>query len=390
MSKNSKISNLSPASGPTRIVHDQAKSYQAWTLPTFDEHDGHIIESAEKKQQDKDAAEVKDNEIIEDVVEIVAPLTAAELDEITRTAQKEGYQVGYDEGHGQGLSAGMNEGLTKGEEEVRKKLEPELQRQAQLFSKIGNQMSSTFAQQQNELQPLLMDMVVGLAAQFIQSELQTSPLFLVGLIKDSVDALPSNGEDILIEINPEQRSLIAEHIKIDGVEWELKDNSALGTWDCKVSTSVSQVELDFQQRWKSLIEQFRAGRLVADTVVVEDELVPELLSAENLFSSPAPSVQNTATLDHDIVENNDVLVSGDRGESHGRNESTDIVENTELVENTKLVESSGAVEPLPAAEPPADVPENEIAAKLVDSPPTEPNLDDAASQSNVDANISPE
>jgi len=377
MSKNSKISNLSPANGPTRIVHDQANAYQTWSLPTFDEHDGHIIESAEKQQQDKVAAEVKNNEIVEDVVETVAPLTAAELDEITRTAQKEGYQVGYDEGHGQGLSAGMNEGLVKGEEEIRKKLEPELQRQAQLLSKIGSEMSTTFAQQQTELQPLLMDMVIGLAAQFIQSELQTSPKFLVGLIKDAVEALPSNGEDILIEINPEQRSLIAEHIKIDGVEWEIKDNPALGAWDCKVSTSVSLIKLDFQQRWQSLIEQFRAGRLVADAVVVEEEQGPELLSAENLFSSPEISAHNTEAsinstenFDQGVVENNSI-------DDHG------VVEN-QIIENDQVVENNGIVENAINA--------SENGASLVphDSPLAEQNPVDGAPQPNVDPNIPPE
>ncbi|MCV6626655.1 MAG: FliH/SctL family protein [Cellvibrionaceae bacterium] len=274
-----------PDPGP--VAQPESGEVHSWVLPSFDAEQDQIIATEEKRRQDQAAAELGEDELVEETEQTVEPLTVQQLEEIRLQAHKEGYQAGYDEGHHQGLSAGLSEGHEQGEREVRQRLEPELQANTQLLADLGAQLVQVYAEQQQQLQPLVEQMVLGLARQFVEREVSQGTEFLQQLIKQGIAALPSNGEDITIEVNPQQRHALAAELFIDELNWQLQENPELGLWDCRISTRISQVRLDFEQRWQTLLQQFEQGRLQAQNMPVDTPTPAEALPGDTPDNSEA-------------------------------------------------------------------------------------------------------
>lgn len=252
------------------------QEYSSWTLPSFDESSSSIISSEEKLAQDRAAAQVGDDESIDEFEQEVEPLTAQQLEEIRLQAHKEGYQTGYDEGQKHGLEAGLQEGRAQGEKDIRAELEPSLSGQTKQFSQIVDQLQRCHLEQQDQLKPLILNMVTGLARQFIEKEFQSSPGLLIDFIKKGIASLPGKPQELTIKLHPESLDTVKAALSIEDCQLSFSADESLGNWDCVVNSEHSRVELDFESRWEALLEQFSNGELAAS----EEEIQSQTLAAQ--------------------------------------------------------------------------------------------------------------
>lgn len=270
--------------------------FVSWTLPSFDKDNNGIVSSEEKIAQDRQAAEVAEDESIDDVEADVEPLTAQQLEEIRLQAHKEGYQAGYDEGRVHGVEAGTHDGRKQGEQAVRAELEPALKSETRLLSDLTSQIQSLVDQQQEQLKPLILNMVTGLTRHFIEGELQQNPAILNQLVAQGVQALPGKFEELTVYVHPEQREVISQTLTIPDVRITVKADNNLGRWDGRIQSEFSQVMLDFDARWQALLEQFDSGELSIEPSA-SDAAIQDYAET----SAPAAKISEELTQDLDAV-----------------------------------------------------------------------------------------
>lgn len=261
------------------ISAQDTDEFVSWTLPSFDQNTGDIIASEEKLAQDRRAGEIGENESIDELEAEVEPLTAQQLEEIRLQAHKEGYQSGYDEGHKHGLDAGTLEGRQQGEKSIRAELEPVLRSETQSLTELNRLLQLAFAEQQEQLKPLILNMVTGLARQFIEREFEQSPEHLNYCIQQGIRALPGKPDELVIQVHPDRQVVIQDTLKMPEGGFVVQANPDLGPWDCQLNNNCSQVTLDFESRWAALMEQFAQGNLAGDESsqnLAEEKLVEEL------------------------------------------------------------------------------------------------------------------
>ncbi|GAA6153287.1 FliH/SctL family protein [Pseudoteredinibacter isoporae] len=280
------------------ISTQDAEEFVSWTLPSFDQDTGDIIASEEKLAQDRRAAEIGEDESIDELEAEVEPLTAQQLEEIRLQAHKEGYQSGYDEGHKHGLDAGTQEGRQQGEQAIRSELEPALRSETESLSELNRSLQTAFAEQQEQLKPLVLNMVTGLARQFIEKELQQNPQLLLHIIQKGLQALPGKPEELVVQVHPDRQAMVQDKLRLPEGEFLVRANPDFGPWDCQLVNDCSRVSLDFEARWQSLLEQFARGDLAEDDSTdtpAENALVNELSEDLDMAMGDPASVQKDST-----------------------------------------------------------------------------------------------
>ena len=127
-------------------------------LPTIDA-DGNVVSSAEKEARERKKQEaLRANEIIEDVPDPrlpTGPVTAEMLQEITESAEKEGFEAGRKEGEAAGRLDGYEAGKTQALQEMRQQLVEEAERLAM----VANTLHHPLAVQDDALEFLLLQTV---------------------------------------------------------------------------------------------------------------------------------------------------------------------------------------------------------------------------------------
>lgn len=275
-----------------KAVIDGESEFVSWTLPSFDKDNNGIVASEEKLAQDRQAAEIADDESIDEIEADVVPLTAQQLEDIRLQAHKEGYQAGYDEGRLHGIEAGTHDGRQQGEQAVRAELEPALKSETQLLSTLSSQIQSLVDEQQKKLKPLILNMVTGLTRQFIEREYQQTPDITCQLILQGVQALPGKFEEITVYVHPDQQEAISQTLTVPDVSLSVKADNTLDRWDCRLRSEFSDVEINFEARWKSLLEQFEQGVLFL-------EPSPNGDITEEYFEEPVADSEASTELKHD-------------------------------------------------------------------------------------------
>ncbi|WP_299978185.1 flagellar assembly protein FliH [uncultured Pseudoteredinibacter sp.] len=278
------------------------QEYSSWTLPSFDESSTSIIASEEKLAQDRAAAQVGEDESIDEFEQEVEPLTAQQLEEIRLQAHKEGYQAGYEEGQKHGLEAGVQEGRAQGEKDIRAELEPSLNGKIKQFSQLVEQLEQSHLEQQDQLKPLILNMVTGLTRQFIEKEFQSSPSLLIDFIKKAVASLPGKPQELSIKLNPNSVGAVKSALLLDDCQLSFSSDDSLGNWDCIVRSEHSRVVVDFESRWQALLEQFASGDMAGS----EEEIQSQMHTAQIQVQQELNQDLDQAM---DAVAQDDVLLS---------------------------------------------------------------------------------
>ena len=227
-------------SNKNRIPANKSTDYTSWNLP--DINDGRVIEVVPSGQHPGNAKK--------------APAAgrgkeskgAPELDEISKQAQKEGYQAGFEQGLGKGEAQGYQAGLNKGNKEIQQRLQQLQQVIAQLMEPIK--------QQDDELEQTLLALVKMAAEAVIKQELEDNRIDIIQrIIKETVTALPLGAENIRISLNSEDFAALQGESTGVSSDWQLVADDSITAGGCRVETAQSVVDYCLETRIQEVMEQ---------------------------------------------------------------------------------------------------------------------------------------
>jgi len=293
-----------PKANPNRIPADQSGAWQSWALPNVGKSDS-VVEGTSK--QDASASGGSNaGETIEDVeIEGLSStgLTAEQMSEIVQAAEQEGFAQGFDQAQQQGYEEGYRQGQERGAEDIRQVLSIE----QQTFASLVKALKEPVDQQDEKLETLLLTIVERISRAVVARELVTQPVDIVPLIRQSIAALPTPGNNIILHLNLADHDCVKRYAEEHGHDWSLHVSPDISAGGVRVSTKASVVDDTVERRLDETIERF-----------MKRQDLDETTSDEQLLEREHPAPQATQDFSNDLP-----LSASTPSESHLKNELHD-------------------------------------------------------------------
>lgn len=257
---------------PNRIAAEDVGEYRAWRVPLINDN-GTVMPSAEKEARERKAQAMKrQGESIEDVdMPGATPkkgMTAQEMQEIIEAAEKDGFAQGHQEGFDKGMAEGYEAGQQKGLMEMRQQLVTEQQR----FQKLVQALLDPIAEQDNDLEKLLLDVICTLTESVVQRELIIDSSHIVTLVRTAVNALPVGSKNLRVCLNPDDLAAVETYAEEQQLNWQFVGDEQLAPGGCRVETSESRVDFSVEKRLQTVLTQFVNKQLTDNNGDADDDI----------------------------------------------------------------------------------------------------------------------
>lgn len=161
-----------------------------------------------------------------------------QIEKLYEERLREGYERGYEEGFAKGYIDGKQEAEKKAQEEVKVKVE-ELKSQIELFKKVSEELS-TFKERQLELLlPQIMRLSFKIAEKVVATKINLDREVTVEILREALKEVPLDEENIIIKLNPEDLSMIADklgELGLEGKKIKLEPISSIHRGDVEIET----------------------------------------------------------------------------------------------------------------------------------------------------------
>lgn len=257
---------------PNRIAAEDVGEYRSWRVPLINDN-GTVMPSAEKEARERKAQDMKrQGESIEDVdMPGATPkkgMTAQEMQEIIEAAEKDGFAQGHQEGFDKGMAEGYEAGQQKGLMEMRQQLVAEQQR----FQKLVQALLNPIAEQDNDLEKLLLDVICTLTESVVQRELIMDSSHIVTLVKAAVNALPVGSKNLRVCLNPDDLAAVETYAEEQQLNWQFVGDEQLAPGGCRIETSESRVDFSVEKRLQTVLTQFVNKQLTDNNGDADDDI----------------------------------------------------------------------------------------------------------------------
>lgn len=243
-----------------RIPAEEAGGAKTWVIPPV--NDGRVLSSAEKEARDKRAALLKNSKESISTIDLPAApkkggMTAEQMQAIVEAAEKDGFTQGHKEGFAKGNAEGYEAGRQQGLMEMRAQLVAEQQR----FQKLVHALQNPVAEQDDDLEHLLLDVICTLTQSVVQRELLTDSSTIIDLVRQAVDALPVGSKNIRVSLNPDDLAAVETYAAEQQLEWKFFSDASLQPGGCRIDTLESRVDYSVSTRLQTVLEQFITKQL---------------------------------------------------------------------------------------------------------------------------------
>lgn len=176
-------------------------------------------------------------------------LTAAQLGEIQKTAQAEGFEQGRREGQEYGHREGVEQGRAAVEERIRR------------FDELLQGLDKPFERLDQEVEQEIVTLVISMVRQLIRREVRLDPGQIVGVVREALGILPVSARSIRVVLHPEDAELVREAYTLGehDQKWQIFEDPVIQRGGCRIHTDTSQIDATLDSRLSSLIAPLLAG-----------------------------------------------------------------------------------------------------------------------------------
>jgi flagellar assembly protein FliH len=152
-----------------------------------------------------------------------------------------------------GLQQGLAEGRAKATEERRV--------YSARFEALMQALATPLEQLSDEVEDELVKLAVAIAKQIVRRELKSEPAQVVGVVKEALNALPAAGQNIRLQLHPDDARLVAEIMLANVTErkWELVENPIMQRGGCRIETDTASVDATIESRVAAIAARIMGG-----------------------------------------------------------------------------------------------------------------------------------
>ncbi|MBD1588034.1 flagellar assembly protein FliH [Pseudomonas typographi] len=196
-----------------------------WRLPSFDPA---LPEPAPEPLAEPEIEEVP--------LEEVQPLTLEDVEAIRQQAYNEGF------------TQGERDGFHSAQLKVRQEAEVALKARLETLETLMGQLMAPIAEQDNEIERSLVELVGHVAREVVQRELKMESVQIERVLHEALKLLPMGAGNIRIFVNPQDFEQIKALRERHEETWRILEDPALLPGGCRVETAHSRIDATVETR----------------------------------------------------------------------------------------------------------------------------------------------
>lgn len=245
-----------------RIRSTDAVDLSLWELPEVSSN--HVVALETRTKPDNQLSELPEAELREVGLALQKKpqddvVTVSEAEEIREAAHQEGLLQGLvegrEQGYPEGYEKGLNEGREKGHQEAFDKGKAEIDQAVASLGEMLQALHQPLAQQEQQMEQVVQDLVLKLAASVIDAELNTRADIIQASIRDALQQFPSGAGQLQLWVAPsdfEHVQPIAERLSFPLL---VEADEAVSPGSFRLQSSDSLVESDLTAEFDKLAKQ---------------------------------------------------------------------------------------------------------------------------------------
>ncbi|BAO44308.1 flagellar assembly protein FliH [Thiolapillus brandeum] len=177
---------------------------------------------------------------------VVLP-TADQIEALQNAAHEEGFARGYQEG----LAA------------AQEKIQTRVDHLDSLLDCLGRPLAQLSSQVEEELVLL----ALAIAKQLVRREFKVDPAHIIGVIRTAVAQLPVCNNRVVIELHPEDASLVREMLNLDEeaeASWRINEVPTLTRGGCRIDNGESHIDATVETRINQVAASLFGGERAVD------------------------------------------------------------------------------------------------------------------------------
>lgn len=236
---------MAPKEAPSELIRAQDISViDRWALPSFDPQ----VEAAEPDpasaaEAEAESAEAGPAESEEVALEDVKPLTLDELEAIRQDAYNEGF------------STGEKDGYHSGQLKARQEADAALASKLLAVERLMQQLFEPIAEQDQQLEVALVNLVSHMAREVIQRELSSDSSQIRQVLREALKLLPMGAGNVRIQLNPQDFEMVKALRERHEESWRIVEDDALLPGGCRVETEHSRIDASIETRLAQALKQ---------------------------------------------------------------------------------------------------------------------------------------
>jgi flagellar assembly protein FliH len=263
---------------PSELIRAKDISgFDRWSLPSFDgEGDGDALdETADESAAVAAAARPEAPAESEEVaLEDVKPLTLDELEAIRQDAYNEGF------------ATGEKDGFHAGQLKAKQEAEAALGAKLGALEQVMSQLFEPIAEQDQQMEAALVDLVSHMARQVIQRELSSDSSQIRQVLREALKLLPMGADNIRIHLNPQDFEMVKALRERHEQSWRILEDDALMPGGCRVESEHSRIDASVETRLSQVLKQLFEQQREQATHVPAADLSVDLDAAREPDDAP--------------------------------------------------------------------------------------------------------
>lgn len=269
------------------ITAEEGESFSRWDLPSFSEP---VDETAAQSVADADVDIEPEVRVEEVTIEDVKPLTLDEVEAIRQDAWNEGF------------STGEKDGFHAGQLKAAQEAEVVLQGKVQALENIMQQFFAPIANQDQQLEEMMLELVMQISRQVIQRELSIDSSQIKQIVREALKLLPMGSEAVRVYINPQDFEQIKALRERHEENWKIIEDDDLLPGGCRFESANTQINATIETRLEHIAAQIleqqrelKSHPLDADLQIALDAPSDSTLAAAKNAESVTGTAAQAAT-----------------------------------------------------------------------------------------------
>ncbi|MEH6649259.1 MAG: flagellar assembly protein FliH [Motiliproteus sp.] len=223
-------------------------SLKAWDFPRV--AGAHVVRSPFKERQSQANAKAVDEMAVSS-----GPLTVGEIEKLRAEAKQQGFDQGLAEGKPAGHQQGLKSGQAEGHKAAYAKAQAEIDDLKARLHSMQVALERPIALQDQALEQALIRLVVDTCEVVVKQELATRPELLQQAVRESLDALPQQAQQLCFFVHPDDEPVMQQLREQQRAGWEIAADPALTRGGLRVRGESSYLDYRVEKRFSQVVEQ---------------------------------------------------------------------------------------------------------------------------------------
>lgn len=264
------------------LTAQQSEAFSLWNLPSFDQPSETVAPEPAVVTVADDTVDEDDVRVEDVTIEDVKPLTLDEVEAIRQDAWNEGF------------STGEKDGFHAGQLKAAQEAEIALASKVQALENIMRELFEPIANQDQELEETMLELVMQISQQVIQRELKIDSSQIKHVVRESLKLLPMGSEAVRVYVNPQDFEQIKALRERHEESWKIIEDDDLLPGGCRFESVNTQINASIETRIDHIATQILEQQRELKSQPLEPDLQVDLDAVEATPEQPIEPVEEAS------------------------------------------------------------------------------------------------